>query len=88
MCATNNSDIPFDFGFTAVDEDDLDIAKVLNEAESTAAVHEDRLNRLYNAILPLLLNLKKNPEKEFIKWPNRVKKVEEFEAHISKIVSG
>ena len=24
MCATNNSDIPFDFGFTAVDEDELD----------------------------------------------------------------
>ena len=90
MCANNNNsvDIAFDFGFTAVDEDELDIAKVLNEAESTAAVHEDRLNRLYEAILPLLHNLKKNPDKEYIKWPNRVKKVEEFEAQISKIVNG
>jgi hypothetical protein len=90
MCAANNSnsDFSFDFGFTAVDEDDLDIAKVASDAECSAAAHEDRLNRLYEAILPLLHNLKKNPEKEYIKWPNRVKKVEEFESHISKIVNG
>ena len=53
MCANNNKiivDPGFDFGFTAIDEDDLDIAKVASEAESTAAVHEDRLNRLYEAI--------------------------------------
>jgi hypothetical protein len=26
-----------------------------------------------------------NPEKEYILWPNRLKKVEEFEDHIQKI---
>lgn len=78
----------FDFGFTAIDEDDLDVSKKAQEAEETAASHEDRLNRLYEAILPLLHNLKKNPEKEYIKWPNRVKKVEEFEKMIAGIVNG
>ena len=45
-----------------------------------------KLNKLYNAILPLLTNLKKNPEKEYILWPNRVEKVEQFEDLISVIV--
>ena len=44
------------------------------------------LNNLYNAILPLLSNLKKNPEKEYILWPNRTEKIEEFEDHISQII--
>ena len=43
---------------------------------------------LCKAILPLLHNLKKNPDKDYIKWPNRVKKVEEFEKMIAGIVNG
>ena len=31
-------------------------------------------------------NLKKNPEKEYIYWPNRVAKVEQFEDLISGII--
>lgn len=85
--ATNNSIDPFDFGFTTIAEDELDVTKQVDVAEKAAAHHEDRLNRLYQAILPLLQNLKKNPEKEYIKWPNRIKKIEEFEARISKIVN-
>ena len=45
----------------------------------------EKLEKLYNAITPLLTNLKKNPEKEYILWPNRLKKVEEFEDYIQKI---
>jgi hypothetical protein len=78
----------FDFGFTAVDEADLDVSKEAEAALAAASEHEDKLNRLYEAILPLLHNLKKNPEKDYIKWPNRVKKVEEFEKHIANIVNG
>lgn len=78
----------FDFGFTAVAEEDLDATKQVDVAYKQAAEHEDKLNRLYEAILPLLHNLKKNPEKEYIKWPNRVKKVEEFEKMIAEIVNG
>jgi hypothetical protein len=78
----------FDFGFTAVDEHELEISKEAEAAFAAASEQEDKLNRLYQAILPLLHNLKKNPEKDYIKWPNRVKKVEEFEKMIADIVTG
>jgi len=80
----------FDFGFTAVDENELEAVQKLSAesttASATSAEMEDRLNKLYNAILPLLSNLKKNPEKEYIYWPNRVEKVEAFEDLISGII--
>ena len=79
----------FDFGFTAVDEDELEaVQKVAKKAEASqteASSAQERLDKLYNAITPLLNNLKKNPEKEYILWPNRLEKVEQFEDHIQKI---
>ena len=80
----------FDFGFTAVDESELEaVQKTTTKLQTTSSKveeTEDKLNKLYNAILPLLSNLKMNPEKEYILWPNRVEKVEEFEELISDIV--
>ena len=35
-----------------------------------------------------LNNLKKNPEKEYILWPNRLDKVEQFEDYIQGIYNG
>ncbi len=75
----------FDFGFTAVDEDELEAVQKVSE---TATSTEERLNALYNAVVPLLNNLKKNPEKDYILWPNRLAKVEEFEDHLQKIYKG
>ena len=84
-----SDDLDFDFGFTAVTEDELDVVKdVTKKAESLGANAlntQERLDKLYNAITPLLNNLKKNPEKEYILWPNRLEKVEQFEDHIQKI---
>jgi len=81
----------FDFGFTAVDENELEVVQhaqhVANENSTTVGELEDKLNRLYNAIQPLLSNLKKNPEKEYILWPNRTEKIEQFEDLIRKIIS-
>mgnify|MGYP003329735242 CR=1 FL=1 len=83
------SDDFFDFGFTAVDESELEaVQKATNEVSqvtSTVETTQEKLDKLYNAITPLLNNLKKNPEKEYILWPNRLKKVEEFEDYIQKI---
>jgi len=83
------SDDFFDFGFTAVDESELKAVQEANKAaesvQSTATVTQDKLDRLYNAIVPLLNNLKKNPEKEYILWPNRIEKVEQFETHLLNI---
>ena len=82
--------LKFDFGFTAVDEDEIDAVQAVSTTASTATaeakVLEDKLNNLYNAILPLLSNLKANPEKEYIKWPDRTAKIEAFEDHIRKII--
>lgn len=82
----NNQTDSFDFGFTAVDEDELDSAKSIEAAEKSLDESNNKLMQLYEAIRPLLNNLKKNPEKEFIKWPNRIEKIEQFEKHITKIV--
>ena len=80
----------FDFGFTAVSEEELEVvqktAASAEEAAATATSYEDKLNRLYNAILPLLSNLKANPEKDYIYWPNRTEKVEQFEDMIANII--
>jgi hypothetical protein len=85
------SDI-FDFGFTAVDEEELQAvqktAALASDAEQLALTTQERLDKLYNAVVPLLNNLKKNPEKDYILWPNRLQKVEEFEDHLQKIYNG
>ena len=85
------SDI-FDFGFTAVNEEELDAVQKATasatEVNETAQQLEERLNSLYNAITPLLTNLKLNPEKDYILWPDRLSKVEEFEAHLLNIYKG
>ena len=79
----------FDFGFTAVDESELEavqkLAATAETASSTSAEVQAKIDKLYNAIIPLLNNLKKNPEKEYILWPNRIEKVEQFEDYLYKI---
>ena len=76
------TDLDFDFGFTAVTEDELE---AVQKTKVSAEGAQEKLEKLYNAITPLLTNLKKNPEKEYILWPNSLKKVEEFEDYIQKI---
>ena len=79
----------FDFGFTAVDEAELEaVQQATTQATQTAQTADElqaKIDKLYNSIIPLLSNLKKNPEKEYILWPNRLAKVEEFETHLQKI---
>lgn len=81
----------FDFGFTAVDETELqavqDAQKAIGDTEVEAKTTQEKLDQLYNAITPLLNNLKANPEKEYILWPDRLAKVESFESHLQKIYS-
>jgi len=75
-----------DFGFTAVNENELEIAKQASSASSTASENEEKLKKLHNAIKPLLANLKQNPDKEYILWPNCVATIEKFESHLADIV--
>ena len=77
------------FDFTAVDEDELqsvqDAQKAVGDVAVEAKSTQEKLDKLYNAIVPLLNNLKKNPEKDYILWPNRLEKVEAFEDHLQGI---
>jgi hypothetical protein len=86
------SDDLFDFGFTLVNEEELEAVQQATAkaatVESTAGEIEQRLDKLYNAIQPLLNNLKQNPEKEYILWPNRLEKIEQFETFIQNIYKG
>lgn len=108
-----------DFGFSAIDESDVNRTTDPNTLEDTIVVREtvtqssesiqriedklDEMLLLYNSgklgldadrekmktevtanlksleqlIMPLLVNLMKNPEKEYIYWPNRTAKIQE-----------
>ena len=72
----------FDFGFTAVDEKELEAVTTASAkvAKATGTVQEaqDKMDTMFNAMMPLLNNLQKNPEKEYIYWPDRHNKVEQF----------
>ena len=85
------SNLDFDFGFTAVTEEELD---VVIEAKETAVMKTAGLDRtqekcdtLYNMIKPLLNNLAKNPEKDYIHRPGKLrsKKIEEFSDKLDEV---
>ena len=84
------SDDIFDFGFTAVTEDELQSVESsrnqVEEMEKKLKQVDNRAKRLYDAITPLLDNLKKSPEKEYILWPDRVDKINAFEKRLLGIL--
>lgn len=80
----------FDFGFTLVDENDLDNVKAVNEdAEKRIEFYQDQVTKMYDMITPLLSNLEKNPELDYIRWPgeDRIKKIEEFRHRLDDIAA-
>lgn len=56
----------FDFGFSTHTEQELTVED------------KEKLLGLKAMIMPLLINLMKNPEQPIIKWPDRKAKIEEF----------
>jgi hypothetical protein len=78
----------FDFGFTAVTEDELDAVIELQQKADNVLDYHNKLHELYNAVTPLLNSLKANPEKDYIYWPNRLEKVEAFEDKLQGILRG
>lgn len=79
---TTKPDIDFSnttFSFTFDDEVDTD--KYQQAADEKIVI-------LYNKIKTLLDNLKMNPEKPVIKWPNRLKDIEKFEKQLKEIIEG
>ena len=91
----DNREITFDFGFTTVDETELNAYQDAKEAQGRveqfadkAGEYQTRLNKLFDAIQPLLNNLKKDPSKDYILWPDRLSKIEAFEDMLQEIYMG
>ena len=85
-----------DFGFSAVSEDELkslerelkqQVEQKEQELSLTSKEYKDKLEALYKLIMPLLLNLQKDSDKEYIYWPDRTKKVTTFIARFNKFVN-
>ena len=81
----------FDFGFTAVDENELEAVQQLAQTATTSGAEvqklEAKVSKLHDAVVPLLNNLKANPEKDYIYWPNRTLKIDQFEVVLQKIIN-
>ena len=122
LSSIDDIDMNYDFGFTTVDEDEVQefetavqekVAKAtqqetgaleskmdkllkLREDDSSyqvlfekrkaelETIYKDQMRKVERLILPLLHNLMKNPENEYIKWPNRTNIVQQ---QINKIVA-
>ena len=122
LSSIDDIDMNYDFGFTTVDEDEVQefetavqekvakatqqetgmleskMDKLLKLREDDASyqllfekrkaeletIYKDQMRKVERLILPLLHNLMKNPENEYIKWPNRTNIVQK---QINKIVS-
>jgi len=122
ISSDDDLDLNFDFGFTTVDEDEVQefesavqekVAKAtqqetgaleakmdkllkLREDDSSyqvlfekrkselEEVYKGQMKKIEKLILPLLHNLMKNPENEYIKWPGRTTIIQK---QINKIVA-
>lgn len=65
----------FDFGFSTHSEQELTVED------------KTKLIGLKNMIMPLLVNLMKDPDKDVIRWPNRKQKIEEFIKQIDEYIA-
>lgn len=77
-------DLENDFGFTATDDPLAAVEEARSESDGLA----ERLTAVEKLVMPLLVNLMKNPEKENIRWPNRKEQVEAFVTKLLKLTRG
>lgn len=90
-------DNDFDFGFSIMSEDELDAVQrtqhevsesheQLNRLKGDLEKETTKAHRIFNMVMPLLHNLKANPNKEYIYWPTRVEKIDRFEEKLKDIL--
>lgn len=80
-----------DFGFTAVTEDELEVVRIAQEEQVVLQQQlediDNKAKALYDAMMPLLENLKTNPERDYIYWPNRYDKIDAFQDKLAAIMT-
>ncbi len=89
----------FDFGFSALSEEELKETEKqlqhaiktqtseLKEASEQVKIIDKKLKGIKDMIMPLLNNLMANPEKEYIYWPNRTEKIQQFIQRLDKYIN-
>lgn len=87
-----NDPLDFDFGFTAVDENELEAVRLAQasaeDLSSQLQTVDTRAKMLYDTVMPLINNLKNNPEKDYIYWPDRYEKLDAFADRLYQIMNG
>lgn len=78
----NSFELDDDFGFTFTTEDQMFREGGFVDEKDELTL---RLQKMYDAILPLLNNLNRNPDQDIIKWPNRSKKINDFKQKLDTI---
>lgn len=84
-----------DFGFSFVEEDFEEVKSQVSQLETTSKSDKEtiedlqhRLNVMYKSINPFLENLKKNPDKTTIYWPDRNEKISSFQKKLNTLIDG
>jgi len=84
-----------DFGFSAVSEEELkslenqlkkEVTQKSQELQQVEESYKGKLEQLYKTVMPLLENLAKDSDKEYIFWPNRTEKMKAFIVKVNNIV--
>ena len=77
-----------DFGFSFETESDIkrQEKEALSRKESELSEVQRKLIGLRDMFLPFLESLKKDPHKDYIKWPNRGAKIDEFITSINEYI--
>ena len=72
-----------DFGFSFTD----DLESDLYAAQEKLSKDQNKAQEMYDMIMPLLNNLKKNSDKPNIHWPDRVKKIDQFIKKLDNVLN-
>tara|TARA_R110002074_G_scaffold308759_1_gene479540 strand:+ start:914 stop:1213 length:300 start_codon:yes stop_codon:yes gene_type:complete len=95
----NNIDLTgFDFGFSVVDEQELEAVQKVQTAaaasdssskewQAQADEWKSKAESMYAAFMPLLDNLAANEDKEYIYWPNRSLKIDQFKLKLQQLLN-
>lgn len=79
-----------DFGFNAVSLEELTVFQEQDAQHQQDIIERDawqnKASELRTAIQPLLDNLRADPQKDYILWPNRESKIKEFEDYLDSIL--
>ena len=75
-----------DFGFAALDADELKTVDSTINSSTTAA--NSIIEKLDDFVRPLLENLAKDSDKDYIYWPNRVDVINKKILELDKIKAG